>query len=894
MRLAVILPLVAMLGTGSPVHGFTEDGDAQQPAELRVTVLDQTGAALITASVTVVNEAGVPRVAAVDEKGVAVFAGLAATTLALRVEAEAFETYEGRLALRRGANAIAVELPLAGLNEEIVVREDVEDVRGNSFSRSLGDHEIAELPDDPDELEQMLMQMAGPGATMMVNGFRGGRLPPKSQIRSIRFRMNSFAAENHEAGGIRIDIQTKPGTTTWRGMSNLGFRDGAMNARNAFAEERGAEQYRRFGFNIDGPLRKGTTSFAFSTDGNLSYDSQTIVAATPGQLFTDQVRRPFDQMNAALRIEHALTDRQTLLVEYQRRDDERRNLGVGDFDLPSRAYSRQNSRNVFRTAVNGLVAPRIANELKLQFEAQQTDVFSSSDEPSVIVVDSFAVGGAGQQTDRGVRQLEIANNVDFSFHKRHAVRAGVLLEAAWYNSSELRNGNGTFTFPSLEAYAAGQPTTYRQRTGGTEVAFSQYQVGLYAQDDITVTKALSVSLGVRQELQTSLGDRLNMAPRVGFTWSPNKWTFRGGWGIFNDWYESSLHEQTLRLNGVTQQEIVILQPGFPDPFGGVLADVLPPSIVRAAGDLQMPWVQQASFGAERSFGDLRLQASYMLQRGRGQLRSRNANAPIPGLGRPDPLVGNITEFDSDGRSTMDRLQVNVNYAQPQRRLFLGTNYVLSRQLNHADSALSLPVDNYDLESEWGYSSQDARHRVFVMAGFGLPKGLRMFWNSQYASATPYTIITGLDDNNDSVNNDRPAGVARNGARGAASWNINARLSRAFFFGPAQATDGPTRGPQIRGGGGGRGGPRRRGRDDDGVGAQRQEVPHRALRAGLQPAEPGELHELHRQPALVVLRPADRRRPCAPAGSRPDVRVLALMSHTRGPRAGSGFGLRASG
>ena len=91
-------------------------------------------------------------------------------------------------------------------------------MRGNSFTSELTPQEIAELPDDPDELQQVLDQMAGPGATMRVNGFTGGRLPPKSQIRSIRFRMNSFDAEYHEGGGFGIDIVTKPGMDDWKGM----------------------------------------------------------------------------------------------------------------------------------------------------------------------------------------------------------------------------------------------------------------------------------------------------------------------------------------------------------------------------------------------------------------------------------------------------------------------------------------------------------------------------------------------------------------------------------------------------------------------------------------------------------------------------------------------------
>jgi hypothetical protein len=153
------------------------------PAELRMTVIDQTGAALVIAYVTVTDELGVSRQVHVDGRGVAVFADLVAAAYHVKVEAEAFAPSEGTLVLKKGANAVVVRLSLGRVKEEVVVTENTEDLRGNAFSSSLSEQEIAELPDDPDELEQVLMQMAGPGATMRVNGFRGGRLPPKSQIR---------------------------------------------------------------------------------------------------------------------------------------------------------------------------------------------------------------------------------------------------------------------------------------------------------------------------------------------------------------------------------------------------------------------------------------------------------------------------------------------------------------------------------------------------------------------------------------------------------------------------------------------------------------------------------------------------------------------------------------
>ena len=245
-------------------------------------MLDQTGAALVIASVTLVDPAGTPVTRQVDAARAGdVREACAPGTYQLKADAVAFQSFDGPLKVKKGANQLTLKLPLAGLNEQVIVTTQDSDVRGNGFVTQLSEQEIAELPDDPDELQQVLEQMAGPGATFRVNGFTGGRLPPKSQIRQIRFRMNSFDAEYHEGGGFGIDIITKPGMDGWKGMTNFGFRDESLNARNAFAPTLGAEQHRRFGFNADGPIVKGKTSMAISLEGNDSYDSETINALTP-------------------------------------------------------------------------------------------------------------------------------------------------------------------------------------------------------------------------------------------------------------------------------------------------------------------------------------------------------------------------------------------------------------------------------------------------------------------------------------------------------------------------------------------------------------------------------------------------------------------------------------
>ena len=166
--------------------------------------------------------------------------------------------------MRPGDQQIEIKLDLAEVQEVLNVEQDKReanlDPRGRAFTTVLTAEQIAQLPDDPEEFEQAIRDMAGPGATFRVNGFRGGKLPPKSQIREIRFRMNPYAAENHDASMIGVDILTKPGLNNWHGSLNAGFRDEALNARNAFAPFRAPEQNRRFGFELSGPLWRKHTS----------------------------------------------------------------------------------------------------------------------------------------------------------------------------------------------------------------------------------------------------------------------------------------------------------------------------------------------------------------------------------------------------------------------------------------------------------------------------------------------------------------------------------------------------------------------------------------------------------------------------------------------------------
>jgi len=483
-------------------------------------------------------------------------------------------------------------------------------------------------------------------------------------------------------------------------------------------------------------------------------------------------------------------------VEAQRNHTKTENLGVGDFDLVERGYTQARTEDVVRASLGGSIGKALYNELRLQVRSDETAFTPVSTAPAVLVLNAFDAGGAQIGGTRGSNVVELSDDLDISIG-RHALRTGIQLDAGWYRTNELRNTTGTFTFSSLDAYAAGRPTTFTRNAGNPAVSIAQAQLGLYVQDDIHVRKDLTVSAGLRQEVQSHIGG-LNLGPRGGIAWSPFKsgqTTVRAGAGIFFDWFDAQAYEQGVQLDGTHQRIEAIQQPGFPDPLGGGFAAALPAGRVQFAADLTQPTLKEAIAAVEQALpGQIRLNTMYVHRRGSNLLRGVNINTPLSGGQRPDPAAGTITEIQSIARSEVDAISFNVNYQQPQRRIFVAANYTFSRSEDDTDGPFSLPANSYDLVAERGPSLNNARHRFMSLANLPLKKRFRLGTSFRAQSALPYNITTGRDDNGDTISNDRPAGVTRNTGRGSAQIDLGVRLSWSVGFGGSAAPPG---GPQVR-------------------------------------------------------------------------------------------------
>jgi len=773
---------------------------AQNSATLDVVVRDPSGALVSKAQVQLLVNNKQQSIVQTNQKGEARFNHLQVSQYQIHVEAPGFKTLETTVMLKQGSNRIELPLEIGVIKADVNVAEEAAvrntNPNGPAFSNVLTEEQIAQLPDDPDEFENAINQLAGPGAQIRVNGFKGGKLPPKSQIREIRFRLNPYAAENHDAGFGLVDITTKPGVNSWHGSFNFGFRDEAMNGRQAFAKFRGPEQQRRFGLSLDGPLWKNRTSLFLNTDGSLFYDAKTIVATLPTGEFSDLAYRPSRRLNLDARIEHAVNKTHTARFQFQRNAVLQMNLGVGDFDLAARGYSQDQTEYIARAADSGVFGKKFFNEIRLQTRWTDVETKSVSVGRTLLVPGAFNDGSAQRFGNRAQFDFEVADNVDYALEK-HGIRFGVQVEGGHYNSSDSTNAFGTFQFADASAYLAGVPTQFTQRIGDPSVSYSQYQTGWYAQDDYRVKKNLTVSYGIRQELQTNGPGKLNLAPRLGFVWSPFKKanvTIRGGSGIFYDWIGAQTYEQTLRVNGQRQRDLIVSNPSYPNPFIGGIQTIPPASRIQFDPELQQPYIIQSSLGLETTaLKKVRLMTNYQYQRGVHMLHGLNLNAPIFGI-RPDETIGNITNIESSAYTSVHRLMVGVGPAQFINGFFWNVNYLFMRSTNEADSPFSMPSNNFNLRADRGPSANDFHHLISAFINKRLKRGFAASAIIQATSALPYNITTGFDDNKDTVINDRPLGVKRNSARGAPRWEIGSRFSWGKDFGPEQQAAG---GPQVR-------------------------------------------------------------------------------------------------
>ncbi len=815
MRLVPLTVFLAAALFVTPVAAQTT-----RDARAIITIVDMTGAILpgATVSVTPHEPAGAAAVTmTASDGGVATVPGLKPGRYRIKVEFPGFDAIElPDVRLRAGDNKQTIELELTGFTDTVEVGQDPQAAASNpnnTLATELTADEIENLSDDPNELMRQLVEMAGGVARVRVDGFNGGQLPSRDVIRSVRIVRDTFPAENHSADSDGIDIITQAGIGPIRGGFSTRVRDSVFSGDNPFVDVKAPERTQNFDANLGGAIKPNKSSFSMFFSGRKAFDTPVATYVTlQGKTSTLLGRRPNDGWNGNGYFDYALTKAHVLRLGYSQNYTSRSNLGIGGFDLSERAYSSENSGNQVRMQETGPLGPNSFLNTRLQLRLYRSESTAVLEAQTIRVLDGVTRGGA--QVAGGVNQKDIELASDLNYIRGiHTMRTGVELEGRHYRTDSISNYLGTFIFSNGETFLNSRPRNFTQRIGDPLIVYSHIEGGVYVQDDIRVRQNLTFSPGLRYEAQTHVHDLSGFGPRLGVTWSPGKdgrTTTRASYGIFYNWLGTNVYEQTLRVDGVRQREINIENPSFPDAGGDATFSA---SNKYVLGDIHLERIHRFSAAIERAVTrKMRASVTFSTARYHNQLRGVNLNAPVRGV-RPNPEFANIIEVTSDASMETYELvpDFSINFAGGVRnadqakwnpkRTTLRFNYRHRRAYNNTDGAFSVSPSG-SLDDQWGPAGGDTWHRMRASVSTQAYRNLnaQMSWDSN--SGAPYTITTGIDENGDSIFNDRPFNVPRNSVRLPWRSTLSANVSYTIPIGRAP-------GPEGRGGPGGRPGPRGR-------------------------------------------------------------------------------------
>jgi outer membrane receptor protein involved in Fe transport len=709
-------------------------------------------------------------------------------------------------------------------------------------------------------------------------------------VAEFQVNRNAYSAEYGRAGGAVINVVTKSGTNDFHGSAFEFFRDKSLNA-NTWANKvatpirpRGAFRINQFGGSLGGPIQKDKAFFFLSYDGQRRQIPNTITPLTvtvPASVLTSS--DPATQRGLGLVREanqdYVLTRDQDVFlakVDYQISQKHRlsarynhQNFTGGNNESTGATSAEEHTGNslVHTRSLNAVFtsvfSSSLFNEVRAQFARDEEPGEANTDAPEVTAREGSAtvlVFGRNFFSPREttIKRFQIADTLT-TIRGAHSFKGGFDLNFDSIFNFFPGNFGGRYLFNSLASLGRGVPNgsgeNYQQAfagpgTTGPETHPDLKEYALFVQDEWKATRKLTLNFGLRYDLQdiaqpdvrnpdpqlaaagidTSVipVDKNNIAPRLGFSFTPNARTVvRGGYGLFYGRTPSIMIGTAHSGNAINVQTVTFtgaLVPTYPNVFTTIpTGAALPrPSIQFFDPDFENPQVHQASLGLERALGtDLTVAVSYMFVAGRNLALSRdfNVGAPVPtavpiqGGGsltvdrfptRPFTNFDRLVRFESTGRSNY-----NGGTFELKKRFsggFLGNfAYTLSHvKDNNPDSVnvvlgggddARFPSNPVDRDADYADGQNDVRHRL-VLSGYwdiggfrdsgafvrGVLGGWALSWIATAQSGYPYSERVTNDLNGDGNRSNDLVPGRRDVNRLPWTKNIDARLSRRIPLG----------------------------------------------------------------------------------------------------------------
>jgi Carboxypeptidase regulatory-like domain/TonB dependent receptor/TonB-dependent Receptor Plug Domain len=673
-------------------------------------------------------------------------------------------------------------------------------------------------------------------------------------IQEFQVLTNSYSAEFGKASGGVVNIITRSGTNETRGNVFEFFRDEGLNTKNRFerlVDEKPPFRRNQFGATLGGPIVRDQTFYFLSAE-NLAIDASNFVNIDPAAaallnangfpVELGNVPYDYSLQQYLAKIDHQWAPAHSLSVRASYASLIDQNIEpFGGIVAKSRGAEQDRKDWMLVASQTDVFSPRFINELRGQYAKQDQLIESLDPNCGGPCGEDFTKGGptveitgvasAGRQRftpqPRHNQRYQLKDTVSF-YTGTHSAKAG--FDYNYIRTTETAlplHFGGRYIFAplpaipgltptpltALQAFAAGLPAAYVQGYGTSGDDYDDYDIGLFVQDDWSVTDKLTIKAGLRYQRQWQYDipftvsipggrytyqvpdDTNNLAPRLAVAFDPagnGRSSIHAAWGIYYDNVIISNAQIGNGINGVDLRTLVLRIPqaiaAWRAPGHKLPEPTTPyPSLVIAPDPgLETPYSTQASVGYDRAFGqDFSASIDALWVRGKNQVGTIDYNPIVPSLGagrRPNDVNGvagtsaSVLQYTSFGETWYRGLTASLNKRFSNKHQFLvAYTYSKAEDTSTDFQSAFIPQNNgrgrdpnnltglpigFDPHSERGPATHDQRHRFVLSGMYQFPWQIQFSTIVTAASGRPYTPLIGADRNGDGDGGAFPSDRAR--------------------------------------------------------------------------------------------------------------------------------------